>query len=128
MQTWEALSAHTLHHRHHAVVLSIPSTTPPYLARRGRRSHWCAVRMHLSEASPLKALDRIGSRGGDGQYDYIIDVLLNISAVRFLQGYEDLIYLSRCFASPRSDLGLFLFVIVGKFLFSMLRDTSQTYL
>jgi hypothetical protein len=65
-QTGEALSAHTLHHRHHAIVLSIPSTTPPYLAGPGRRSHWCAVRVHLSEASSLAALDRIGSRGGDG--------------------------------------------------------------
>jgi hypothetical protein len=31
-QTGEALSANTLHHRHHAVMLPIPSTTPPYLA------------------------------------------------------------------------------------------------
>jgi hypothetical protein len=51
--------------------------------------------VHLSEASPLAALDRIGSRGGDGEYDYVNHVLLNVSAVRFLQGYEDLIYLSR---------------------------------
>jgi hypothetical protein len=75
-------------------MLSIPSTTPPYLAGPGRQSRWCAVRVHLSEASPLAALDRIGSRGGDGYYYYIIHVLLNVSVVRFLQGYEDLIYLS----------------------------------
>jgi hypothetical protein len=65
-QTGEALSAHTLHHRHHAIVLSIPSTTPPYLIGPGRRSRWCAVRVHLSEASPLAALDRIESQGGEG--------------------------------------------------------------
>jgi hypothetical protein len=65
-QTGEALSAQTLHHRHHAVVLSIPSTTPPYIVGPGRRSRWCAVYVHLSEASPLAALDRIGSRGGEG--------------------------------------------------------------
>jgi hypothetical protein len=65
-QIGEALSAHTLHHRHHAVMLSIPSTTPPYLAGPGRRSRWCAIRVHLSKASPLATLDRIGSRGGDG--------------------------------------------------------------
>jgi hypothetical protein len=62
VQTGEALSAHTLHHRHHAVVLSIPSTTPPYLAGPGRQSRWCAVRVHLSEASPLAVLDRITRR------------------------------------------------------------------
>jgi hypothetical protein len=65
-QTGEALSAHTLHHRHHTVVLSIPSTTPLYLAGPGRRSRWCDVRVHLLEASPLAALDWIGSRGGEG--------------------------------------------------------------
>jgi hypothetical protein len=62
-QTGEVLSVITLHHRHHAVVLSIPSTTPPYLAGPGRWSRWCAARVHLSEASPLAALDQIGSRG-----------------------------------------------------------------
>jgi hypothetical protein len=41
-----------------------------------------------------------------------------------LQGYVDLISLARCFASRRSDLGLFLFVLVGNFLFSMLRNPS----
>jgi hypothetical protein len=61
VQTGEALSAHTLHHRHHAIVLLIPSTTPPYLAGPGRRSRWCAVRVHLSKASPLATLDQIGS-------------------------------------------------------------------
>jgi hypothetical protein len=66
MQTGEALSAHTFHHRHHTVVLSIPSTIPPYLAGPGRRSRWCAVRVHLSEALPLAVLDQIGLRGGDG--------------------------------------------------------------
>jgi hypothetical protein len=54
-QTGEALSAKTFHHRHHAVVLSIPSTTPPCLAGPGRRSRWCAVRVQLSEAPPLAA-------------------------------------------------------------------------
>jgi hypothetical protein len=54
-QTGEALSAYTLHHRHHAVVLSIPTTTPPYLAGPGRRSRWRAVHVQLSEAPPLAA-------------------------------------------------------------------------
>jgi hypothetical protein len=41
-----------------------------------------------------------------------------------LQGYVDLISLARYFASRRSDPGLFLFIFVGKFLFSMLRNPS----
>jgi hypothetical protein len=41
-----------------------------------------------------------------------------------IQGYVDLISLARCFASRRSDLGLFLFVFVGIFLFSMLWNPS----
>jgi hypothetical protein len=37
----------------------------------------------------------IGSdREEETLYDYIIHVLLNVSTMRFLQGYEDLIYLS----------------------------------
>jgi hypothetical protein len=55
-----------LHHKHHAVMLLIQSISPPYLLDQGRRRHRCIVRVHLSEASPLAALDRIGSRGGDG--------------------------------------------------------------
>jgi hypothetical protein len=43
-----------------------------------------------------------------------------------LHGYVDLISLTCCFASRRSDLGLFLFVILGNFLFSMLRNPSRT--
>jgi hypothetical protein len=58
--------AETLHHKHHAVVLLIQPISPPYLLDQGRRRHCCAVHVHLSEASLLAALDRIGSRGGDG--------------------------------------------------------------
>jgi hypothetical protein len=43
-----------------------------------------------------------------------------------LQGYVDLISPARCFASRRLDLGLFLFVFVGKILFSMLRNPSHS--
>jgi hypothetical protein len=59
-------AAEILHHKHHAVVLLIQSISPPYLLDQGRRRHRCTVCVHLSEASPLAALDRIGSRGGDG--------------------------------------------------------------
>jgi hypothetical protein len=41
-----------------------------------------------------------------------------------LQGYVDLISLAHCFASRRSDLGLFLFIFVGNFLFSMMQNPS----
>jgi hypothetical protein len=54
-------AAEILHHKHHAVVLLIKSISPPYLLDQGRRRHCCTVRVHLSEASPLAALDRIGS-------------------------------------------------------------------
>jgi hypothetical protein len=50
--------------------------------------------MHLLEALPLAVLDQTGSRGREFSYDYIIHVILNIFAVRFIQGYKDLIYLS----------------------------------
>jgi hypothetical protein len=56
----------TLHHKHHAVVLQIQYISPPYLLEQGRRRHHCSVRVHLLEAPPLGALDRIGSWGGDG--------------------------------------------------------------
>jgi hypothetical protein len=59
-------AAETLHHKHHAVVLQIQSISTPYLLDQGRRRRRCAVRVHFSEASPLAALDRIGSWGGDG--------------------------------------------------------------
>jgi hypothetical protein len=58
-------AAEILHHKHHAVVLLIQSISPPYLLDQERRRHRCTVRVHLSEASPLEALDRIGLRGGD---------------------------------------------------------------
>jgi hypothetical protein len=58
--------AEILHHKNHAIVLLIQSISPPYLLDQGRRRHRCTVRVQLSEASPLAALDRIGSRGGDG--------------------------------------------------------------
>jgi hypothetical protein len=54
-----------LHHKHHAVVLLIQSISPPYLLYQGRRRYYCTVCVDLSEASPLTALDRIGSRGED---------------------------------------------------------------
>jgi hypothetical protein len=64
-----------LHHKHHTVVLLIQSISPSYLLDQGGRRRRYAVRVHLSEASPLAALDRIGSQGGEGKYDYIIHVL-----------------------------------------------------
>jgi hypothetical protein len=52
------------HHRHHTIVLPIPSTTPPYLAGPRRQIHYCAVRVHCSEAPPVVALgsDQIARR------------------------------------------------------------------
>jgi hypothetical protein len=60
----EALLADTLHHKHHAVVLLIPSITPPRLAGPRRRSHCCTVRVQRSEAPPVVALglDQIARR------------------------------------------------------------------
>jgi hypothetical protein len=60
----EALPAYTLHHKHHAVMLLILSTTPPHLAGPRRRSRRCAVHVQLSEAPPVVALglDRIARR------------------------------------------------------------------
>jgi hypothetical protein len=60
----EDLPAYTLHHKHHAVVLLIPSTTPPYLAGPRRRSRRCTVGVQRSEALPVVALgsDRIVRR------------------------------------------------------------------
>jgi hypothetical protein len=43
-----------------------------------------------------------------------------------LQGYVDLISLARCFASRRSDLGLFLLIIIGNFCF-LCCETLQWY-
>jgi hypothetical protein len=59
-------AAEILHHKHHATVLLIQSISPPYLLDQGGRIRHCTVCVHLSEASPLAVLDRIGSRGGDG--------------------------------------------------------------
>jgi hypothetical protein len=60
----KVLPAYTLYHKHHAVVLLIPSTTPPHLARPRRRSHRCDVCVHRLEAPPIVALglDRIMRR------------------------------------------------------------------
>jgi hypothetical protein len=60
----EALPAYILHHKHHAVVLLIRSTTPPHLAGPRRRSRRCAVRVQHSEAPSVVALgsDRIARR------------------------------------------------------------------
>jgi hypothetical protein len=59
-------AAEILHHKHHVVVLLIQSISPPYLLDQGGRIRRCAICVHLSEASPLAALDRIGSQGGEG--------------------------------------------------------------
>jgi hypothetical protein len=59
-------AAEILHHKYHAVVLLIQSISPPYLLDQEGRRRQCAVCVHLSEASPLAALDRIGSQGGEG--------------------------------------------------------------
>jgi hypothetical protein len=73
---------------------------------------------------PLWRLDPIGSRGGDASTTTPTMFVLTFMLCD-LQGYVDLISLARCFASRRSDLGLFLFVFVGNFLFSMLRNPSE---
>jgi hypothetical protein len=59
----EVLSTDTLHHKHHAIVLLIPFTTPPHLAGPRRRIRRCVVRVQCSEA-PVVALglDRIARR------------------------------------------------------------------
>jgi hypothetical protein len=54
-------AAETLHHKQHAIVLLNQSISPPYLLDQGRRIRRCTIRVHLSEASPLVALDQIGS-------------------------------------------------------------------
>jgi hypothetical protein len=78
----EALSADTLHHKHHAVVLLIPSTTPLHLAGPRRRSRRCVGCVQCSEAPPGVALgsDRITRRRR--KYDYADHAHLNVSAVR----------------------------------------------
>jgi hypothetical protein len=76
---------------------------------------------------PLWRLDRIGSRGGDASTT-TPTTFIWMFPLCDLQGYVDLISPARCFASRRSDLGLFLFVIVGKILFSMLRNPSAWYI
>jgi hypothetical protein len=73
---------------------------------------------------PLWHLDRIRSRGGDASTTTPTTFIWTFLLCD-LQGYVDLISLAHCFASHRSDLGLFLFVIVGIFLFSMLRNPSE---
>jgi hypothetical protein len=72
---------------------------------------------------PLWHLDRIGSQGGDASTT-TPTTFISMFPLCDLQGYVDLISPDRCFASRRLDLGLFLFVFVGNFLFSMLRNPS----
>jgi hypothetical protein len=50
---------------------------------------------------------------------------MNVSAVRSTRVCRS-DFPARCFASRRSDLGLFLFVLIGNFLFSMLRNPSAS--
>jgi hypothetical protein len=60
----EALPADTLHHKHHAVMLLMTSTSPPHLAGPRMRSRRCAIHVHRLEAPPFVALgsDRIAWR------------------------------------------------------------------
>jgi hypothetical protein len=51
----EALSAKSLHHTHRAIVLRIPSTSPPYSLDRGRRRHHCVAHVHHSKVSLVLA-------------------------------------------------------------------------
>src|SRR3954471_23167818 len=70
----------------------------------GRRRRRGAARVHLSEASPLALLDRIGSRGGEASTTTSPTFRRTFRCAN-LQGYEDLIYSLLLFASPRLDLG-----------------------
>src|SRR3954468_11079081 len=63
-----------------------------------------AARVHLSEASPLAVLDRIGPRGGEASTTTSPTFHRTFHCAN-LQGYEDLIYSPSLFASPRLDLG-----------------------
>jgi hypothetical protein len=72
----------------------------------------CNARMRR----PLWRLDRIGSRGGDASMTTPTTFIWTFPLCD-LQGYVDLMSPARCFASRRSDLDLFLFVIVEFFLF-----------
>ena len=60
--------------------------------------------MHLTEASPLVVLDRIGSRGGEASTTTSPTFRRTFRCAN-LQGYEDLIQSLSLFASPRLDLG-----------------------
>jgi hypothetical protein len=84
-----------------------PPASPVGLRRRRRH---CAVHVQRSEAPPIMAL------GSDREEEMLVR----------LQGYVDLISPARCFASRRSDFGLFLFVFVG--FFSMLRNPFRHYI
>src|SRR3954467_4645920 len=81
---------------------------------RGRRRRRGAARVHLSEASPLAVLDRIGSRGGEASMT-ASPTFRRTFRYANLQGYEDLIYSPSLFASPRLDLGFPLFASVENF-------------
>src|SRR3954465_4927795 len=83
-------AAETLHHLHRAVALLIQSISPPHLLDRGRRRLRGSARVHLSEASPLVVLDRIGSRGGEASTTTSPTFRRTFRCAN-LQGYEDLI-------------------------------------
>jgi hypothetical protein len=51
----------TLHHTHHAVMLLIPCTSPPYLLDQGQRIRCCVVGVHITEMLLVAVLDQIGS-------------------------------------------------------------------
>jgi hypothetical protein len=110
----ETLPMDSLHHKHHIVVLLILATSPPYLAGPRKRIRRCATYVHCSEA-PLVAVldwDRIARKD---LYDLSSMFSLTVSLYD-LQGYVDLIYISRCFTSHRLDLGSLLFVFVRFFI------------
>src|SRR4051812_40458127 len=81
---------------------------------RGRRRRRGSACVHLSKASPLAVLDRIGSRGGEASTTTSPTFRRTFRCAN-LRGYEDLIYPPSLFASPRLDLGFPLFASIENF-------------
>jgi hypothetical protein len=75
----------------------------------------------------LWRLDQIRSRGGDASTT-TPTMFIYTFPLCDLQGFVDLIFLARYFASRRSDLGSLLFIIVGKKLFSMLQNPLRIFI
>jgi hypothetical protein len=124
MRVGKALPAYTLYHKHHAIVLLIH--LPLHRTLLDREGGVIVVRYMCNtwRRRPLWRLDRIGLRGGHASTTTLTTFIWTFLLCD-LQGYVDLISPARCFASRRSDLGLFLFVLVGKICF-LLCETLHT--